>query len=53
MDVDTERKKSIFKKVINLLSIDFELVNMSSHAKHVIENGNLKLDRANSCKALI
>jgi len=52
MDVDTEHKKSIFKKVINLLTIDFELVNMSSHAKHVIGNGSLKLDRANSCKAL-
>jgi peptidoglycan/xylan/chitin deacetylase (PgdA/CDA1 family) len=43
MDVETDQKIRIFKKVINTLSNSFQLVKMSVNAKHVIRSGNLKI----------
>jgi hypothetical protein len=43
MDVETEQKISIFKKVINTLQTHFRMVNMSTNANYLLQNGNLKL----------
>ncbi len=43
MDVSTEQKNCIFKKVIKLLSAHFDLVNMSTHAETLHQNKNLKI----------
>ena len=43
MDVETDQKIRIFKKVISYLSDHFQLVSMSKNAKHILGNGNLKL----------
>ena len=43
MDVDTEQKSRVFKKVISCLSNHFRLVSMSINAKRLQNNGNLKI----------
>jgi peptidoglycan-N-acetylglucosamine deacetylase len=43
MDVETAKKTNVFKKVISCLSNHFQLVNMSTNAKHEIGNANLKV----------
>jgi len=43
MDLDFERKADIFNKVINQLTKHFHFVNMSTHAKLLLANGNLKI----------
>ena len=43
MDVETAKKTRIFKNVINLLSMHFEFVNMSTHAKSLHQKNNLKV----------
>jgi hypothetical protein len=42
MDLNSERKISVFNKVIGTLSKHYQLVNMSNHANHLLQNGNLK-----------
>ena len=42
MDLPSEKKAQVFCKVINTLSRHFDLVNMSTHAKHLLGNGKLK-----------
>jgi hypothetical protein len=43
VDIETAKKTFLFKKVINLISIHFELVNMSTKAKQLRRDGNLKV----------
>jgi hypothetical protein len=43
MDVETAKKICLFKRVINLILIHFEFVSMSSQAKQLHQNGNLKI----------
>jgi peptidoglycan/xylan/chitin deacetylase (PgdA/CDA1 family) len=43
MEVKTEQKISLFKKIISCLSDHFQLFNMSKSAKHMIVNGDLKV----------
>ena len=42
MDLGFDRKASVFNKVIDQLRKHFQLVNMSTLAKHLLTNGNLK-----------
>ena len=42
MDLGFNRKANAFNKVIDQLTKHFQLVNMSTHAKHLLANGNLK-----------
>lgn len=42
MDVDSQRKVTVFTDVIQRLSKHFHLVNMSEHALHLMKNKNLK-----------
>ena len=43
MDVETAKKARIFKNVVNLLSMHFRLVNMSTHAKKLHQNNTLTI----------
>jgi peptidoglycan/xylan/chitin deacetylase (PgdA/CDA1 family) len=43
MDMETDQKVRIFKKVISCLSYHFQLVSMSKNARHILGNGNLKV----------
>jgi hypothetical protein len=42
MDLTSEQKVKVFNKVIGNLSQNFNFVNMSTHAEHLLKNGNLK-----------
>ena len=42
MDLSSEEKERVFRKVINTLSNHFDLVNMSTHANYLIQSRNLK-----------
>jgi len=42
MDLTSNQKVKVFNKVIGTLSKHFNLVNMSTHAKHLLKNENLK-----------
>ena len=42
MDLASDQKVKVLKKVIGTLSKHFQLVDMSTHAKHLLQNGNLK-----------
>jgi hypothetical protein len=41
MDLTSETKANVFFKVMRILSDHFELVNMSTHARRLNENGGL------------
>ena len=45
MDLGFKRKASVFNKVINQLTKHFHFVNMSTHAKHLLENVKLRTIR--------
>jgi hypothetical protein len=42
MDLSSEKKSQVFCSVIKTLSKHFELANMSTHARDLLENGNMK-----------
>jgi hypothetical protein len=42
MDVETEKKTDIFKKVLGKLARHFSLVNMSEHADFLLQDHSLK-----------
>ena len=42
MDLNSEQKINVFNKVIGTLSRHFQLIDMSTLAKHLLQNGNLK-----------
>jgi hypothetical protein len=42
MDISSERKTRIFLKVLRMLSEDFQLVNMSTFAQDILQNGKIK-----------
>jgi peptidoglycan-N-acetylglucosamine deacetylase len=42
MDLASERKVTIFCKVLSILSKHFQLANMSTHARHLLGSGKLK-----------
>jgi hypothetical protein len=43
MDIASEKKARVFRQVINTLSKHYKLMNMSIHARYLLEKGNLKV----------
>lgn len=48
MDIKSEKKVEVFNLVIKTLIKHYELVNMNTHAKHLIENVNLRSRKLNT-----